>query len=55
MIVNIIYGNLLKFPSTQVVIWVILITAWHKQSVRIYILIYTEMSSLINNALHQHS
>lgn len=50
MIVNAIYGNLLKFPLTQVIIHVILIIGWHKQSVRIYILIYTEMSSLISNA-----
>lgn len=54
-IIHAIYGNLLKFPSTQVVIRVIVIIAWHKQSVRIYILIYTEMSSLINNALQQHA
>lgn len=50
MIVNAIYGNLLKFPLTQAIIHVILIIGWHKQSVRIYILIYTEMSSLISNA-----
>ena len=55
MIVNAIYGNLLKFPLTQVIIHVILIIGWHKQSVRIYILIYTEMSSLINNAFQQHT
>ena len=55
MIVNAIYGNLLKFPLTQVIIHVILIIGWRKQSVRIYILIYTEMSSLINNAFKQHT
>ena len=59
MIVNAIYGNLLKFPLTQVltqvIIHVILIIGWHKQSVRVYILIYTEMSSLINNAFQQHT
>lgn len=55
MIVNVIYGNLLNFPLTWVAIHLKLIIAWHKQSVRTYILIYTEMSSLINNALQQHT
>lgn len=58
-IVNAIDGNLLKFPLTQVltqvIIHVILIIGWHKQSVRICILICTEMSSLINNAFQQHT
>lgn len=52
MMVKAIYGNLLKSPSTP---------GDHScsanyclaQGVGIYILIYAEMSSLINNALHQ--